>query len=61
MLLYARYGIPEVWLVHISKRWVEVFREPTPQGYKQIKRVDPEEQVTPVHFPNVTLTFHNIL
>lgn len=61
MLLYARYGIPEVWLVYISKRWVEVFRKPTPHGYKQITRVNPEVQMTPVHFPDVTLTFHHIL
>jgi Uma2 family endonuclease len=26
--LYARHGVPEVWLVDLAKRYVEVYREP---------------------------------
>ena len=31
--LYARYGIPEVWVVDLAGGQVEVFRRPSPQGY----------------------------
>jgi Uma2 family endonuclease len=34
--LYAQAGIPEVWLVNIPERLVEVFTRPGPAGYGQI-------------------------
>ncbi len=34
--LYAQAGIPEVWLVNIPERLVEVFVQPGPEGYGQI-------------------------
>ena len=33
--LYARHGIPEVWIVDLVGRVVEVCRKPGPQGYAE--------------------------
>lgn len=30
--LYARYGVPEFWLVDVERRRVEVYRQPEPEG-----------------------------
>jgi Uma2 family endonuclease len=33
-LLYARAGIPEYWLVDLTRRALEVYREPSTEGYR---------------------------
>jgi Uma2 family endonuclease len=37
--LYARHGIPEVWLVDLEENAMEVFREPSADGYRQAERL----------------------
>ncbi len=32
-LLYARAGIPEYWIVDLARRGLEVYREPSAEGY----------------------------
>lgn len=36
--LYARHGIPELWLVALEEEYVEVYRRPAPDGYGRIVR-----------------------
>ena len=35
--LYAKAGIPEVWIVDLEGEQVEVYTEPGPEGYSQMK------------------------
>lgn len=37
--IYARYGIPEVWLVDLAKNCLEIYRTPQPEhdSYKQVE------------------------
>jgi Uma2 family endonuclease len=35
--LYARHGIPEVWLVDLQQRHVEIYRDPEEGSYRQVK------------------------
>jgi hypothetical protein len=44
---YARAGIPEVWLVALEDRYVEIYRRPFPDGYAEMCRYVPGESVTP--------------
>ena len=39
LALYARHGVPEVWVVDIVGRTVEVCLEPGPQGYARRRQV----------------------
>src|SRR5690606_25202063 len=32
--LYARHGIPETWVVNLTSGQIEVYRDPSPEGYK---------------------------
>ena len=38
--LYARHGIPELWIVDIKRKQLHVSRNPTPKGYRETFTVD---------------------
>lgn len=59
--LYARFGIPEVWLVDINAGAVEVYREPAADGYrsKEVRRREDTLDITAI--PGVTLNIDDVL
>lgn len=42
---YARAGVPEVWIVDLAARKVEVHSDPSPQGYRATHDYGPGENV----------------
>lgn len=42
--LYARAGIPEVWIVDLKSRKVEVYFVASPDGYRESRSFGPDEQ-----------------
>ncbi|MCS6919472.1 MAG: Uma2 family endonuclease [Fimbriimonadales bacterium] len=48
LALYARHQIPEYWIVNLSERVVEVYREPQGEEYRSLRRYTPEETITPL-------------
>jgi Uma2 family endonuclease len=46
--LYAKTGVPEYWLVNLREGLVEVRREPSAAGFKQIRLLTPEDTVLPL-------------
>ncbi|MBI4203087.1 MAG: Uma2 family endonuclease [Chloroflexi bacterium] len=59
--MYARAGIPEVWLVDLNAQHVEVYRGPTPQGYTDVRILGRGSALTPAAFPDVTLPVNEVL
>jgi len=59
--LYARSGIPEVWLVDLAAAAVEVHRRPTPEGYQEVQRVRRGERLAPHTFPDLDLVVAEVL
>lgn len=53
--LYARAGIPEIWLVNLKDNSIEVYRDPSAAGYKLIIRPAAEDSISPTQFPQFTL------
>jgi Uma2 family endonuclease len=51
--LYARCGIPEVWVVDLSDRTIRIYREPSARGYRESFIVTQEESVQCVALPQV--------
>jgi len=49
--LYARYGIPEFWVVNLIAREVEVCRTPVGEEYTSISRVGAGATLEPVCLP----------
>ena len=59
--LYARAGIPEAWLVDLSADRIHVYREPAGGEYASVRLVSRGDGITPLKFPNVTLSADEIL
>lgn len=59
--LYAKAGVPEVWIVDLRRDVVEVFREPSAAGYAATHRVERGDTLAPVAFPDVVLAGSDIL
>jgi Uma2 family endonuclease len=53
--LYAVYGIPEVWLIDLQAKRVEVYLQPSKHGYRQVLRPANDEQLALSLLPDVSL------
>ncbi len=51
--LYARFGIPETWVVDLQERVVRVFREPSASGYRTSFTASGGETVAVAALPEV--------
>ena len=58
---YARSGIPEVWLVDVGARRIEVYRDPRRDGYVDVRIAQPGDRITPQALPDVSLAVSDIL
>jgi Uma2 family endonuclease len=61
MPLYARAGIPECWLVDLNSGTLFVHRQPTPDGYRDVRAHRRGESVAPEAFPDVRFTVEELL
>ncbi len=60
--IYARYGVPEVWIADLEGGAVEVYRRPTAEGYADTERLDaPEVILSPRHLPQLRLTLKHLV
>ena len=59
--LYARAGIVETWLVDLSNERVEIFTQPTAQGYQQSRRAGRGARLTPSALPQISLLVDDIV
>ena len=59
--LYARFGVAEVWIVNVSEKCVEAYRDAKDGMYRQVKMYDETEVIAPVKFPDVSFSVGEIL
>jgi Uma2 family endonuclease len=59
--LYARSGIPEVWIVDIPKGSIEIHRSPQAGRYREARHVQRGERLSPAAFPDLDLDAAQIL
>lgn len=59
--LYARNRVPEAWLVNLKQGTVEVYREPSPQGYGKPRIFRRGDRVSPLAFPGLQIEVAEIL
>jgi len=59
--LYARAGIPEVWLVDLGAACIEVYREPARDGYREVSVRRRGEALAIAAFPDVALTVDDLV
>ncbi len=61
MDLYAKHGIPEVWIENLSDDCVERFRNPTESGYSDVRIFSRGERISPALLPGVELEVDGML
>ncbi len=58
--LYAESGIVEVWLVDLVEQYLEVYRQPSANGYQQIQQLHRNQQIF-IQVPNLEISIYDIL
>lgn len=59
--LYAHWGIQEVWLVDLDQGCLEVHRDPSPEGYRDVQVVRRGEGIAPAAFPDLEVRAEDVL
>jgi Uma2 family endonuclease len=58
---YARHGIPEVWIVDLAARAVEMHRKPEQQAYAEVVTRGPSETLQPLSSAVVRISIGDII
>ncbi len=53
--LYAEHGVPEVWLVDLNLGQIEIYLEPSKDGFRKILRPQADIALSPTLVPEMTL------
>lgn len=53
--LYARAGITDYWVVNAPDSYIDVFRDPSPGGYQDVRTCFPGESISPLAFPDLNV------
>jgi Uma2 family endonuclease len=59
--MYARAGIPEVWLVDLVADAIDVHRQPSPGGYGLVSTHRPGAVISPAGFTDVAIDVAEVL
>jgi Uma2 family endonuclease len=59
--LYARFGIPEAWLLHLARQTLEVYRDPTDGGYQTRTVLRAGDSVSPLLRPDHSIRVTELL
>jgi Uma2 family endonuclease len=59
--LYARYGIPELWIVDLNRDRITCYLDPTAGGYATTRVFRRGESLSPLAFPDLTIGVDDIL
>jgi Uma2 family endonuclease len=58
--LYARYGVPEYWVVDVKGERIVTYREPTSMGYARTIEFAAADSMAPQAFPDVRIAVGEI-
>ena len=59
--LYAQHGIPEYWIADLAGRTVEVYREPSADGYRSVTYAKDGETLRPAALPDVAIAVSELM
>lgn len=58
--LYARHGIPEVWLFDVERQSVAIHLDPGPEGYRRVVTPDKAAVVSPSRLSSVAIKLSEV-
>ena len=59
--IYARHGVPEVWIVDIAAKAVHVHTDPVDGAYRSVHTARGDDALVPTAFPDVQFTASEML
>ena len=59
--LYAQAGIPEIWLVDLNSDTIFAYRQPSPDGYQEVREYRRGEWISPPAFPEARFRVDDLL
>jgi Uma2 family endonuclease len=59
--LYARFGIPEYWIVDLNRDRIACYLDPTPTGYHHTRVYRRGESLSPLAFPDLTIGVDEVI
>ena len=59
--IYARSGIPEIWIVDLNKEVIHIYRGPSHGVYSQLETKRRGESVSPEAFPSFTIAIDELI
>jgi len=59
--LYAEDNITEVWLVDINEQCIEVYRQPSPDGYQNVQKLGRGQTLSILAFREVNIGVNEVL
>ena len=59
--LYAQSGIADYWVLDVNNRQLNVFREPSQDGYQSRVILGDDESISPLQFPNFSFMVGEML
>jgi len=59
--MYARAGIPDYWIVDLRSDCIEVYREPSPRGYRSVTLLGRGDRIAPLFAPELLIDVSAIL
>ncbi len=54
--LYAGFGIEELWVIHAVRLETRIHRGPSPEGYRDVIDLGPEQALVPAFAPELGVT-----
>jgi len=59
--LYARAGVPELWIVDLGGERIEAHQDPSPAGYRTVRLFVRGERLAPLFAPDLSIEIDAIL
>jgi len=59
--LYSRNGVEDYWILNLSDRKLEVYRDPTLSGYRSTVKLSPDACVSLLALPDLSFTVSDML
>ena len=59
--LYAAAGIPESWLLNLRDDVIEALADPSPDGYRTVRRYRAGDDIAPAAFPDLVIAVSQLI
>lgn len=59
--MYSAAGIPELWILNLREDVIDSHSDPSPEGYRTIRRYHPGDTIAPSSFPDLEIEVSRLI